>query len=328
MNISWSTLLVTHPHDPAVLPAWVNVVMLIGAAALLTAGWSLAQLKHLRRTLADLKNQVSGLTEERKQLVTNERLQNKDLEERRAESQKIKKDLATQRKKTHDAQEEAKKLRNDLREQQQRFEKIRSERPAFAEPVAKHEREVEAPSVPAPIESAPAKSADITDPAVKILEARVNELETDRQSLQNDFKKEQEHRRNQSEELKRIRRKLEDYRRIDTLTRGKTELLEDRLAHLGKQYYDAVSEVALLKGEVPDISKLRTIQSPPSSQPDPTEQTLTPPTPVQVPQKQQKKQKKKKESNQDEADSDVIAIKHDDEPGVTRMAACAGDRSF
>ena len=54
-----------------------------------------------------------------------------------------------------------------------------------------------------------------------------------------------------------MQRKVEGYRRVDIITKGKMEILEDRITQLGRQYYDAVSELAVLKGEVPDSAERR-----------------------------------------------------------------------
>jgi hypothetical protein len=48
----------------------------------------------------------------------------------------------------------------------------------------------------------------------------------------------------------RLQRKTEDLRRIDLIGRSKLELLEDKLRALGREHYEAISELAALKGEV------------------------------------------------------------------------------
>jgi hypothetical protein len=51
-------------------------------------------------------------------------------------------------------------------------------------------------------------------------------------------------------EVKKLRRRSEDLRRIDIINRSKQELLQDKLHTMGRRYYDAISEVAMLRGEV------------------------------------------------------------------------------
>jgi hypothetical protein len=56
-------------------------------------------------------------------------------------------------------------------------------------------------------------------------------------------------------EHKKLERYVESLRRITVVSKSKVELLEDKLAHLGRQYYEAVSELAALKGEVGPAQK-------------------------------------------------------------------------
>ena len=51
-------------------------------------------------------------------------------------------------------------------------------------------------------------------------------------------------------ELKDARYRLERYRRIDLIKQREHELVDDRLLTMGRLYYDVVSEMAALKGEV------------------------------------------------------------------------------
>ena len=51
-------------------------------------------------------------------------------------------------------------------------------------------------------------------------------------------------------DMRQAARRMEGFRRIDILTKNKLELAEDKLAQLGRDYYDAISELAALKGEV------------------------------------------------------------------------------
>ncbi|MEO1172841.1 MAG: hypothetical protein AAFX94_12460, partial [Myxococcota bacterium] len=51
-------------------------------------------------------------------------------------------------------------------------------------------------------------------------------------------------------EARKAKRRVDDYRRADMVARSRSELADDKVRHLSRQYYEAVSELAALKGEV------------------------------------------------------------------------------
>ena len=74
-------------------------------------------------------------------------------------------------------------------------------------------------------------------------EALIAKLREERESLIENKKK-------MKHELKDARYRLERYRRIDLIKQREHELVDDRLLTMGRLYYDVVSEMAALKGEV------------------------------------------------------------------------------
>ena len=92
-------------------------------------------------------------------------------------------------------------------------------------------------------------------------------MEADNQALLESLRLEREERDKAKEELRQLHRRVEGLRRIDLITKGKIELLEDKVRGLGRQYYEAVSELAALKGEVVP-PRPRDLEPPPSAESD------------------------------------------------------------
>ncbi|RYF04074.1 MAG: hypothetical protein EOO40_11560, partial [Deltaproteobacteria bacterium] len=151
-------------------------------------------------------------------------------------------DLATQRKKNHETQLELRQLRDALREHRRRLDQAQGSRVAFvaapkvAPPAAPEAR-------PAAPQSPPAE--DRTAESQAALAAAY--LETQRLGEALALEKQAHHRA--AAELKQLRRRAEDARRVELVRRSKHSLLEDRLRIMGRQYYDAISELAALRGE-------------------------------------------------------------------------------
>ena len=72
-------------------------------------------------------------------------------------------------------------------------------------------------------------------------------------SLQQKHKEENHQHRHTLEQLQK---RVEAYRRIDFIHKKEIELVQDKLQTMGRQYYQAVSEVAALKGTVPPPPKV------------------------------------------------------------------------
>lgn len=53
-------------------------------------------------------------------------------------------------------------------------------------------------------------------------------------------------------ELRGAKKRVEDLRRIDLMSRNKVSLLEDRLARLGREHYEAISALCAARGETPE----------------------------------------------------------------------------
>jgi hypothetical protein len=82
------------------------------------------------------------------------------------------------------------------------------------------------------------------------LTARHAKLESERATLAAALETARETVERQKVELAHVKHYAEQLRRIDMISKGKVEILEDKVASLGRQYYEAVSELAVVKGDV------------------------------------------------------------------------------
>lgn len=230
-------------------------VWVLGALLILAVGvivWAVPRTRTLSARIDDINNRIDESKEETRKLAEKSRKQDKDLEQKREELKKMKKEIAAQRKKNHSVQEENKKFREELGQQRSDFDRRQMERPAFAD-----EEKAREPEEPKPVPKKPEESG-VQRPAD---DDRLQRLEQNNTKLKNELEEIREQIHGDKSELTRLRKRVEDYRRIDIINAGKREALEEKVRHLGRQYYEAVTEVAVLKGEVPAIP-------PPEEQPD------------------------------------------------------------
>jgi DNA repair exonuclease SbcCD ATPase subunit len=240
------SLLLAQSAQPAA-PGWAWALVICLIAVIGTLAWIFSQLRGTQRRLAQLTVEHESTTGAHRELLERERKQAKTLDEKRDEIRDLKRDLAGQKKKNHTVQEETKSLRKDLRDLTDRLaQATKQARPAFAEkPEPAPEKKVAAKPEPEPA-PAPAPVADTNDELATRVTALESELRTKSEALSADRAALREARA----ELKKLKKRVEGFRRVDLVSAGKVELLEDRVHSLGRQYYDAVSELAVLKGEV------------------------------------------------------------------------------
>ena len=208
----------------------------------------------LYRQLTAAKQQIvqgeAALREATHKQESKQQKSKKDSAERDEALRSAKQEVAAQRKKNHAAQEEIKQLREQVREQSRLRLEAQNSRPAFADPV-------ERPAPPPPPKPAPAPEPVVIaqpsaeqEAAMAKLQHSVDRLQSDHRGLQEQLTTERTAAAEIRSELKKQRKRAEDFRRIDIITKSKMEVLEDRLRHMGREYYEAISEVAALKGHV------------------------------------------------------------------------------
>lgn len=299
-------------------PAANAVAVGIGLVAILAAMvliWAIFRGRNLVAQLGALNKKLEELTEAKRELGGKERKQAKDLEGKRNEIKKLKKDIAGQRKKNHSATEENKKLRADLSGQREVFDKRSNTRPAFADdnPADKSDKKQQASAQ----EKAADKSADagkaVSGTTLKELEEKSEQLRAANEKLTQELTQVREQWDNERGDLKKIKKRIEDYRRIDVISAGKVTALEDRINHLGRQYYEACTEIAVLKGEVPRLPppeeypperELKAAAAPQPKPKDVDESVATAAAPAEAP-----------------AQEDPTAAPDDDTESSTRIAA-------
>jgi hypothetical protein len=239
----------------------VAIVVAVVGAVLGVVG--LMRARTLQQQVAAAKKERETALESTKALQARERELAKKAEERQDEAREVKQEIAGLRKKNHAAQEEMKALREQLKAQAEERDRLLASRPAFTEPAPAPRKEAKPtpkpapvkvePPAPAPVVVAPAPAPEPVRPppaANPDLEARVVTLETERQTLSMALETERQNVKGLKNELQRTRHYAEQLRRIDMISKGKVEVLEDRVASLGRQFYEAVSELAAVKGEV------------------------------------------------------------------------------
>jgi DNA segregation ATPase FtsK/SpoIIIE-like protein len=258
-----------------------TVVTVLGVlCAAVGAGLIVAvvRLQAARRALKSISVEHQSTTEAHRALMDKERKLAKELDQRREEIKELKQSLGSQKKKGHSSQEETKGMRAEIKRLTEELEHARKERPAFEDrPTAREtpadRKPIEAKPVPEakpkPVEVKPESRPEPVKAAPTDTETRerLERLEADNRALAEKLRSEREEQDKAKEELQKLRRRAEGLRRIDIITKGKLELLDDKVRGLGRQYYEAVSELALLKGEVAP-PKPRDLEPPPSAPTD------------------------------------------------------------
>lgn len=204
----------------------------------------LTRVRALAAESAKIRDDYEKARGEIRTLAEKERKASGKLEERVSEVQQLKKDLGAHKKKAHHTQDELKTLRSELKSAQEAAKAAATSRPAFADPTPK--AKLEAPS------PAPAKQDDTPELRARIeeLEATIETLNGEKSGLKKKIDAADSEIKKAKGEARKAKRRVDDYRRADMVARSRSELTDDKVRHLSRQYYEAVSELAALKGEV------------------------------------------------------------------------------
>ena len=225
-------------------PSTIGLVILaavcgVAAFALLT------RTKKLDEQIAALQGQLDENKNLLKTSSSREKKLEKDLSEKTQNVTQLKKDMGAQRKKTHSVQEELKALRNNHKAEIDKLKKASLGKPAFQE-ASQEEKKTAAQEVAAKPEVAPEAQIAASQEQLD----RIKQLEDQKGKLENKLAENKKYISKVKAVVKDSRLCVERYRRVDIMTKNKTGVLEDKLLTLGRQYYDAISEIALLKGDV------------------------------------------------------------------------------
>lgn len=190
-----------------------------------------------------------------------------------------KQDLGAQRKKNHTLNDALRAAQQGWREEIKRHKVAQNERPAFADAkpstastpaasqAAASPTKAAAPTraVSPAKGAAPANAAapeDVVDAERLALLNQVESFKNQHTAAKEALEVATQQSSAQKQDIRRLQRLHEGLRRIDIISRSKLELAEDKLRGMGRQYYEAISELALLKGEVAAPKKQKASQAP------------------------------------------------------------------
>ncbi|MEM6732938.1 MAG: hypothetical protein AAF658_15385, partial [Myxococcota bacterium] len=203
------------------------------------------RVRALSTESAGLRSDYEKARAEIRELAEKERKASQRLDERVNEVQALKKELGGHKKKSFASAEELKALRAELKEAKDSAKRVASSKPAFADEPT--------PKVEGKSSDAPEKKSDPVpglQAEIDVLKEKIASLESETQGLRKKGDSAEGDLRKAKAELRKAKRRVDEYRRADQVTRSRNELADDKIRHLGRQYYEVVSELAALKGEV------------------------------------------------------------------------------
>ena len=234
----------------------MEIITVIAVVVTLAAvWWSVGHAQTAREALAAVREELEATKAQKDANKSKSKKSGQaDQSALKSELSSVKKDLNQAKKKAHEAQVELKAELERERASRRELEKRLNESPAFQTDDAKNAKTKEEPKVPAHVE---ALNTETTE--ARVIEEPVSEELTEGERTKKDgliakLKTEKgelmDAQKGLKRELKDAKYKVERYRRIDLVKQREHELVDDRLLTMGRLYYDAVSEIAALKGDV------------------------------------------------------------------------------
>ena len=235
------------------------IMLVLGLIGLAFGILSTSRIKALKTKLNKFENNNLELKEERRKLKESKRkLEEKNNSKNNTDS-KNKKDSAKLKKKNHELQEEIKSMRLQIKEVQKDFDKYKEEQKNLQTHQATEMAPQESPKN--------LNSFSATNSATVATTGQTNAQSSDSRAeafiekLKNENKKLRTDVVTQINENKTLARKLNNFKKVDIMTKAQQDLLEEKINGLNSQYYNALSELAKLKGEVPDYTSTTTSAS-------------------------------------------------------------------
>jgi hypothetical protein len=242
----------------------------IAGVLLITSLLAFAWVRRLRRQLSALQKSLAQATDGRQKCLEDCDGLRKDLDEKRRLEQELRRDLAAQKKKNFTAQEEIRSLIAKIDDQRRERDTLLAQKPAFSMPpetpsdkanenaarlgqgqtssrAAMRPRTVQGKDEP---EGKPSPHDAALAAERVALERRILALDLELKEARKQLDAERKRAQAERVELDNLRDLAEKLRRIDILSKNRIELLEDKLGVALRAHYDAVSELAALKGDV------------------------------------------------------------------------------
>jgi len=217
----------------------------LALAAILTSLWLNLRLRKLQAEMGAQKDELSSAEGSKNEFRTKAKDFEKEIEKRKNEISELKNKLGKQKRKVHDLQEAHKKSEKSWQDDKQKLEGALTQKVAFNES-AKTPEPVQPKAVIPKVPVEQEKKADDSE----LRKEEALKLKRQISSLEEQLHQERDQVKAYKRDMRQAARRMEGFRRIDILTKNKLELAEDKLAQLGRDYYDAISELAALKGEV------------------------------------------------------------------------------
>lgn len=228
----------------------ITVIAVVATVA--SIWWSVGNAQTSRDKLQAALAQIEELKSKPANKAKTKKSDSADTGALKGELSNLKRELNQAKKKAHDTQSELKAELDRERASRKELEKRLNDTPAFQDESAKAKAEPATPKTAAPQENAKPDAKEPTPAAAPVIDeeselgkatALVAKLKEERSDLIESKKK-------LKRELKDARYRVERYRRIDLVKQREHELVDDRLLTMGRLYYDAVSAIAAMKGEV------------------------------------------------------------------------------
>ena len=213
------------------------------------------QASKTKTLFAALHKEHMQLRDEQKRLTELEKNTRNKHTENTQSLIELKKDLHAQKSKNHDLGEELRKLREQQKTRIKDLESQLHTKPAFEN----------MPSISATLvkEPTPIVVAQIipkqpqNDEKINVLQQHINDLDerlkrghASFQELEQELDRLRTKYSDMRGENSTLHKRLEDMRKIQIVSKSKLQVTEDKLRYFGKAYYETLSELAALKGEV------------------------------------------------------------------------------
>jgi len=227
----------------------ITVIAVVATVA--SIWWSIGNTQASREKLQAALTQIEEL-KNKPVKSKNKKAESSDNSALKGEISNLKRDLSQAKKRAHDTQAELKAELDRERASRKELEKRLNDTPAFQDEATKAKAATVATKPPMPKEDT---TQEVTEPVVSTQPVVDKESELGKANafiakLKDERSELIESKKNLKRELKDARYRVERYRRIDLVKQREHELVDDRLLTMGRLYYDAVSQIAAMKGEV------------------------------------------------------------------------------